>query len=100
MAIPLVEEGVLLGVVTRESISKGLMMENLEDSLSASKVMADDFVVIDYNTTDVSAVDSLLKIDSNIFAKDTDASGKIKAIYPINKLDILKLFRATYNKLS
>lgn len=63
VAVPVVEDGQLLGIVTRDSLSKGLMMENLKDSDLASKAFAYDFVVIDYNTTDVSAVDSLLKID-------------------------------------
>lgn len=98
VAIPLIEKGKIKGIVSRDSLLHGVMKKGLKNSNSASKAMTKDVVIVPYDT-DLTAIYALLQKDEIVFVEKRDSDEKVEAIYPVTKLELLKLFRSITKEL-
>jgi cystathionine beta-synthase len=89
LAMPLLSEGKLRGIVTRDSLMSILSQKSLPFT-SATSAISKEAVVVDYET-DLSCVDSLLKGEEAVYLTLKDKDKNILALYSITKLDLLKL---------
>lgn len=98
VAVPLLANGKILGIVTRDSLFNGVMKKGLENANSASKCITKDFVLVPYDV-DLSVVDTLLKTEEIVFSEQKDEEGRTVAIYAVSKLELLRLFRKMTKEL-
>lgn len=93
LAVPLISEGKVKGIVTRQSILHGMMKKKLTNFSSASNAITKEAVVVDYNT-DLSAIDTLLKSEEIVFVQKVNEKGLIQQLFGVTKLDLIKLLRS------
>lgn len=98
VAVPLLANGKILGIVTRDSLIHGVMKKGLENANSASKAITKQVVVLPYDV-DLTVIDTLLKSEEVIFAEEKDAEGTVLNLFAVTKLDILRLFRKITKEL-
>ena len=92
LAVPLISDGKIKGVVTRQSLLNGMMSRQLTNSHSASNAITKDLSLVNYDT-DLSVIDTLLKNDEVVFVQKLNEKNKIQDLYGVTKLDLLKLLR-------
>lgn len=92
LAIPLISEGKIKGIVTRQSILQGMMKKKLTNQNSAANAITKEAVILDYDV-DLSCIDTLLKTEEVVFVQQLNEDKKIQALYGVTKLDLLKLVR-------
>lgn len=93
LAVPLLTEGKLRGIVTRDSLTNILSKKSISFN-SAATAISKDAVVVDLDT-DLSSVDALLKGEEAIYLSRKDQNQNLLALYPISRLDLLKLMVET-----
>lgn len=98
LAVPLIEDGKIKGIVTRQSILNGMMKKGLTNYHSASNAITKEAVIVDYNT-DLSAIDALLKTEEVIFVPRLDDKNRIQTLFGFTKLDLIKLLRKDTKEL-
>jgi cystathionine beta-synthase len=98
VAIPIIECGKIKGIVTRDSVLKSVVKKSLGNQNSASKAMTKDIAIVDYST-DLTAIDSLLKQHEIVFVQKKDSEDKVVALYGVSKLDLIKLYRKMTKEL-
>ena len=98
MAIPLIKEGKVNGIVTRSSMLNGMIKKQLSNSNSAAKAMTTDMVIVGIET-DLSAIDMLLKKDDIVFVQKLNDKDRIQSLYSITKLDLIKLLHRDTKEL-
>lgn len=89
-AVPLLQDGVLKGIATKNSLLLGLSTGNLAVTDSALKGITKEVAVID-EFADLSCVESLLRTEETLFVKRVDSDHKIQSLSVVSSLDLLKL---------
>jgi cystathionine beta-synthase len=89
-AVPIVENGVLKGIATKNSLLLGLSTGNLAVTDPALKGISREVAVID-DFADLSCVESLLRTEEVLFVKRVDNEQKINTLSVVSSLDLLKL---------
>jgi len=98
LAVPLIQDGKVKGIVTRQSILNGMMKKGLTNYHSASNAITKEAVIVDYNT-DLSTIDALLKNEEVVFVQKLNDKEKIQHLYAVTKLDLIKLLRKETKEL-
>ena len=98
LAVPLIQDGKVKGIVTRQSILNGMMKKNLTNYNSAANAITKEAVIVDYNT-DLSSIDYLLKTEEVVFVQKLNEQEKIQNLYAVTKLDLIKLLRKETKEL-
>lgn len=100
LAVPLIQDGNVKGIVTRQSILHGMIKKNLTNFNSAANAITKEAVIVDEDT-DLSCIDYLLKTEEVVFVKRLDEKdhARIKALYGVTKLDLIKLVRKETKEL-
>jgi len=99
LAVPLIHDGRVKGIVTRQSILNGMMKKNLTNFNSAANAITKEAVIVDYDT-DLSCIDSLLKNEEVVFVQKLNSENqRIQALYGVTKLDLIKLVRKETKEL-
>lgn len=98
LAVPLIQDGKVKGIVTRQSILHGMMKKGLTNYNSAANAITKEAVIVDYDT-DLSSIDALLKTEEVVFVQKLNDSGKIQNLYAVTKLDLIKLLRRETKEL-
>lgn len=99
LAVPLIQQGKVKGIVTRQSILHGMMKKNLTNYNSAAQAITKEAVIVN-DDTDLSAIDTLLKSEEVVFVqKLNDTKDKIERLYGVTKLDLIKLVRTQTKEL-
>lgn len=98
LAVPLIEDGKVKGIVTRQSILNGMMKKGLTNYHSAANAITKEAVIVNYDT-DLSTIDNLLKNEEVIFVQKLDGQNRIQTLYGVTKLDLIKLLRKETKEL-
>lgn len=98
LAVPLIQDGKVKGIVTRTSILHGMMKKGLTNHHSAANAMTKDTVIVNEDT-DLSAVDVLLKNEEVVFVQKLNDKNRIQHLYGVTKLDLIKLLRVETKEL-
>jgi cystathionine beta-synthase len=98
LAVPLIQDGKVKGIVTRQSILNGMMKKGLTNYHSASNAITKEAVIVNH-TTDLSVIDTLLKNEEVVFVQKLSDKGKIAELYGVTKLDLIKLVRRETKEL-
>jgi cystathionine beta-synthase len=92
LAVPLLNDGKIKGIVTRQSLLNGMMTKRLTNSHSATNAITKDVAVVPYDT-DLSVIDAFLKKEEVVFVQKLNEKGKIQELYGVTKLDLIRLLR-------
>jgi cystathionine beta-synthase len=95
IAVPLLSEGKLRGIVTRDSMMNILSKKSIPFTTAANAI-SKDAVVVDYET-DLSCIDSLLKGEEAVYLSRKDQENNLLALFSVTQLDLLKLMVDTPN---
>jgi len=98
LAVPLINDGKVKGIVTRQSILNGMMKKNLSNFNSAANAITKEAVIVDYDT-DLSCIDNLLKTEEVVFVQKLGENDRIQSLYAVTKLDLIKLVRKETKEL-
>jgi len=92
LAVPLISDGKIKGIVTRDSILNAMMNRRVTNSHSATNAITKDVTLVN-SDTDLSVVDTLLKNQEIVFVQKLNEKGKIQDLYGVTKLDLIRLLR-------
>lgn len=98
VAVPIIENGKIKGIVTRDSILKSVVKKGLGNQNSASKAMTKDIAVVDYST-DLTAIDALFAQHEIVFVQKKDEEGKVESLFGVSKLELIQLYRSLTKEL-
>lgn len=98
LAVPLILDGHVKGIVTRTSLLNGMMKKGLTNYHSASNAITKEAVIVGY-ATDLSVIDTLLKTEEVVFVQTLNDKGKIQELFGVTKLDLIKLLRKETKEL-
>lgn len=98
VAVPIIEDGKVKGIVTRDSLLKAVARKKLENNNSASKALTKDVTIVDFDT-DLTAVNALFKQGETVFLQKKDEDGKVVALYGVTKLELIRLYRKMTKEL-
>lgn len=98
LAVPLIQDGQVKGIITRQSILNGMIKKNLTNFNSASNAITKDAVIVEIDT-DLSCIDALLKTEEVVFVRKLGDGGKIQSLYGVTKLDLIRLVRKETKEL-
>lgn len=98
LAVPLIQDGKVKGIVTRTSILHGMMTKGLTNHHSAANAITKEAVIVG-DDTDLSAIDTLLKNEEVVFVQKLNEKDRIQTLYGVTKLDLIKLLRQETKEL-
>ena len=98
LAVPLINDGHVKGIVTRQSILNGMMKKGLTNYHSAANAITKEAVIVNHNT-DLSVIDTLLKNEEVVFVQKLNDKNKIQELFGVTKLDLIKLVRKDTKEL-
>lgn len=98
LAVPLIQDGRVKGIVTRQSILNGMMKKGLTNFNSAANAITKEAVIVDYDT-DLSIIDNLLKNEEVVFVQKLNEQHRIQSLFGVTKLDLIKLVRKDTKEL-
>ena len=92
LAVPLIQDGKIKGIITRQSLLNGMMAKKLTNSHSATNAITKDVALVPHDT-DLSVIDTFLKNEEVVFVQQLNEKGKMQDLYGVTKLDLIKLLR-------
>lgn len=92
LAVPLLNDGKIKGIITRQSLLNGMINKRLTNGHSATNAITKDVVILPHDT-DLSVVDAFLKKEEVVFLQKLNDKGKIDELYGVTKLDLIRLLR-------